>query len=322
MKFDPLLLAFIGTVAAAVFLFEWSMLRSFFGGDAVRDRHMKQRLDELKKSVRDATGDSILREGTERASSALWQLVPQWHSLPDLISRAGSNTEPGKVALKMLLLAGAGASLAWLLTRNPIYSVAGLLFGLLPVLLLKIKAVRRLRAFDSQLSEALDIITRALRAGHPFDTAMKLVSEELPDPLAEEFALAYAEINYGLPLKSALHNMLVRMPSQPLKAFVTSVIVQKETGGNLAEILQRIAALIRASYRFQRKLRTLSAEGRMSAMVLASVPFVLAGILGVVSPDLLAGLFTTPMGHTLLQVGGALYVVGFFWVRALVRIDV
>ena len=129
-------------------------------------------------------------------------------------------------------------------------------------------------------------------------------------------------MNYGVQLDKALTNFLERMPSKPLKVFTTSVLVQKETGGNLAEILENISSVIRGGYRFQRKLNTLSAEGKLSVLILTALPVFLAAAMYVVAPDLISELFINPTGHKLLYGSLGLFVVGFFWVQKLVKIEV
>ena len=139
------------------------------------------------------------------------------------------------------------------------------------------------------------MMKRALRAGHPFSGAIKLVSEELEAPLGKEFGTTFADLNYGNDVRRAMLGLLQRVPSVPVMALVTSVLVQKETGGNLAEILGQISTVVRGRFRFERKIRTLSAEGRMSAWILALVPIVLFGVITVTTPDYLPTLTQDPL---------------------------
>jgi Flp pilus assembly protein TadB len=183
-------------------------------------------------------------------------------------------------------------------------------------------AEKRLDKFDEQLPEAIDIIIRALRAGHPFDGALKVVSEELPNPVAEEFSVTSAEINYGVSVSNALNGMVSRVPSKQLRSFVTAVLVQKETGGNLAEILENISSVIRGGFKFQRKLKTLAAEGKMSIAVLAGMPIVLGFGMYLLNPELVLELFTNPKGKELLYGVTVLFIIGFFWAKKIVKIEV
>jgi tight adherence protein B len=181
---------------------------------------------------------------------------------------------------------------------------------------------QRIEKFEEQLPDAIDAMKRALRAGHPFSAALKLVSEDMDQPVAREFELTYADINYGSDLRRAMLGLLQRMPSVTVMALVTSVLVQKETGGNLAEILGQISSVIRSRFRFQRKVKTLSAEGRLSAWILALIPFALFIIISVTTPDYLPVLLEEPIGRKLVAFGFVMAVVGIYWIRRVIRIDI
>jgi tight adherence protein B len=163
---------------------------------------------------------------------------------------------------------------------------------------------------------------RALMAGHPFNATLKLVAEDMEDPVAREFDLAFADINYGNDVRRAMLGLLSRVPSVTVMALVTSVLVQKETGGNLAEILGQIAKVIRGRFRFQRRVRTLSAEGRMSAWVLAMVPLTLFGAMWIMNPNYLPLLLENPTGRQ-IAIGAVIWSgIGVLIIRKIIRIDV
>ncbi|HFE38727.1 MAG TPA: secretion system protein, partial [Gammaproteobacteria bacterium] len=208
-------------------------------------------------------------------------------------------------------------------THNLLYAGIGAFVGFfLPVIHLAKKKHDRLANFDDHLTDAMDIMIRALKAGHPFNTSLQLVSEELKGPISEEMAITFAELNFGESTQTALTNLIRRVPSKLLKSVVTAILLQRETGGNLAEILEKINKVVRDSHRFQRNLKTLAAEGKMSAIVLASVPVVLGIGMYFIQPDVMAELFINPTGHTLLKISAVLYTIGFFWIRILIKIDV
>jgi tight adherence protein B len=223
-------------------------------------------------------------------------------------------------------MAGAGIVsiiLTMAFTNNISYAlIAGIVGFFLPVLQLIQKKNKRLANFDEHLPDAMDIMTRALRAGHPFNTTLQLCADELKGPIAEEMAITFAELNFGVSTQDALMDLIRRVPSKALKSLVTAILLQRETGGNLAEILEKISGVIRDSYRFQRKLKTLAAEGKMSAIVLAGVPIALGVGMYFIQPEVMGELFTNPGGITLLQISGALYFVGFIWIRMLIKIEV
>lgn len=163
---------------------------------------------------------------------------------------------------------------------------------------------------------------RALLVGYPFTEVMRTVSEEMPPPISVEFGKTFVELNYGVDIKVALANLAQRNPSVSILAFNSAVVIQKETGGNLAETLDKISNVIRSRFRLMRKVRTLSAEGRMSAWVLMMVPFVLFLMLYVSNPGYIAPLLESERGNTVLTVTAVLMTLGLFWIRKLLRIEV
>ena len=179
----------------------------------------------------------------------------------------------------------------------------------------------RLEKFEEQLPDAVDVMKRALRAGHPFNACIKLVAEDMDAPISREFELTFADVNYGNDVRRALLGMLLRVPSGNLMAVVTAVLIQKETGGNLAEIFERIALVIRSRFRFGRRVRTLSAEGRMSAWILTLVPIILFGVLWITTPSYLPPLLENPTGQKMLIFAVVMMVVAVFWMRKIIRID-
>ena len=180
---------------------------------------------------------------------------------------------------------------------------------------------KRVAVFEEQLPDALGVMSRSLKAGVPFTDSMKYIAEECADPVAGEFHKAFSDINYVMSIKAAYLNMLERMPSTSLMALVTGVLVQREIGGNLAEILDKIAAVIRGRFRLHRRVRTLSAEGRMSAWILILVPYALAGVLFIIQPTYLPLLTKDPTGR-ILMIAFANSLIGVYWIRRIIRIQV
>jgi tight adherence protein B len=192
----------------------------------------------------------------------------------------------------------------------------------LPTFYVYAAKARRLHTIEAQLPDALDLMGRAMRAGHAFTGSLKMVGDEMPEPIASEFRLTFDEINYGIPLQDALTNLATRVPSTDLRYFVIAVLIQRETGGNLAELLDNISALIRARLKLLGTIRVLSAEGRLSAWILTVLPFVLAAVINLINPDFMALLWKDPTG--LKMVGGALalMIVGVLWMWRTIRIRV
>jgi tight adherence protein B len=231
---------------------------------------------------------------------------------------------PGyRVVFSSLLLAGAMGVICGGLLRNALIGVAAAALGLsIPYVRLSILRRRRMNTIEEQLPDAIDVIKRALRAGHPFNAAIKLVGDDMDGPIAQEFGLMFTDLNYGSDVRRALLGLLNRVPSVTVMALVTCVLVQRETGGNLAEILDQIAKVVRGRFKLGRKIRSLSAEGKMSAWVLAMVPVGLVGLMSVSAPTYLPILLTDPLGHKLLYGAGTLGIIGVLWIRRIIRIEV
>jgi tight adherence protein B len=317
---------FIGTVFVTVVLLSQTMIVPVFGESRKTRKKLKARLGELERELGGASFSSLLREKYLRELSPLersLEQLPYMASLTDMIEQAGHSFLAHRVALAALGLAIGGAVAAWSFTHH---SLAALLAAALgagtPFFKISRDRAQRIQKIEEQLPEAVDMMKRALRAGHPFSGAIKLVSEELAAPLGKEFATAFADLNYGNDVRRAMLGLLQRVPSVTVMAFVTSVLVQKETGGNLAEILGQISAVVRGRFRLERKIRTLSAEGRLSAWILALVPLVLFAIITITTPDYLPMLTEDPLGKRLLIVGGVMGVIGIFWIRKIIRIEV
>ena len=182
--------------------------------------------------------------------------------------------------------------------------------------------IRRLVRIEHQLPEAADFIARALRAGHSFTNVLQIVGNELPEPLAGEFRIAREEINYGVPMNEALHGLAARIPLTDLRYLIIAVLIQRESGGNLAEILGNISQIIRARLKLVAHVRVLSAEGRMSAWILGLLPFGVMGVMLVSSPAYVRMLWTDPSGVRLLWYGLGMIVFGVLWLRRTIRIRV
>lgn len=192
---------------------------------------------------------------------------------------------------------------------------------LLPIVIVRVAKTRRVRQFEEQFPEAIDLIARALRAGHAFATGIQMAADEMPKPAGPEFRLLYERQNYGAQLPDALRNFADRVPSLDARFFVTAVLTQREAGGNLSEVLDRLAAVMRDRFRIKREVGVKSAHGRITALVLAALPPVLAGLMFMNNPEEMKVMVTDPMGIRMLIAGGVLEVIGIFVIRRLVDIE-
>lgn len=191
-----------------------------------------------------------------------------------------------------------------------------------PCLLVLRARAARLKKIEAQLPEAADFLARALRAGHSFSNVLQMVGDELNEPISGEFKMAHEEINYGVPMNEALQNLAARIPLTDLRYLVIAVLVQRESGGNLAEVLVSIARIIRARLKLLGQVRVLSAEGRMSAWVLGLMPVVMIGVMALVNPQYIRLLWTDPSGIKLLWYAAGMVALGVLWMRNVIRIRI
>jgi tight adherence protein B len=245
------------------------------------------------------------------------------HRIDKLLVQSGT-----KWSVESLLLWSGTVLLAtaFLVARWPLplalRAGVALLFALVPLLLVRRARARRLVRIEQQLPEAADFIARALRAGHSFTNVLQIVGNELSEPLSGEFRIAREEINYGVPMSEALYNMAARIPLTDLRYLIIAVLIQRETGGNLAEILGNISHIIRGRLKLAAQVRVLSAEGRMSAWILGLLPFAVGGMLLLLNPNYIKPLWNDPSGVTLLWYALGMLVVGVVWLRRIIRIRI
>lgn len=317
---------FIGAIFVTVFLLSQAMIVPVFGESGKVRKRLKKRLGEIEREAGEESFASLLRAKYLRELSP-WERalerLPAMERLSGLIEQAGHSILAYRLAAIAVALAVGGGVAAWIFSHQFLAVVLGAAVGgVLPFLKIFRDRAKRIQKIEEQLPEAVDMMKRALRAGHPYSGAIKLVSEEMPEPLAREFKTTFADLNYGNDVRRAMLGLLQRVPSVPVMALVTSVLVQRETGGNLAEILGQISDVIRGRFRLERKVKTLSAEGRLSTWVLALVPLVLFGVVWLTTPDYLPTLIEHPLGKKLVVFGLLSGLVGMVWIRKIIRIDV
>ncbi|HVX98115.1 MAG TPA: type II secretion system F family protein [Polyangia bacterium] len=315
----------IGVVTfAAVFLLEAVVTTLRFFGDKKQDE-LKRRLQQLGTS--DAVKFGLLRQGRLAASpviDAILRGIPISQRLEDLLEQAEVNI----TVARLLTYCGVSAlllfSLGVLSAGGPLMSVLLLPMGfMVPIVVVSWKRARRSRKISEQLPDALDMMGRSLRAGHALSSSFKMVASELPAPISLEFARAFEEQNLGLPFEKAIAQMVKRCPTnRDLKIFAVSVIVQKETGGNLVEIIEKIAETIRQRYRFFGKLDTLTAEGRMSSYILGALPILTGLFIGFTNPPYVALLFTTHMGNVIFGFACVSWVIGFVVMNRMAKVTI
>lgn len=321
---DPVVL-FIVLVFVAMFLLMQGVAGTAFSTSGRMRRRMRRRIAELVAAP-GTEPPSLLRQ---RYLEHLTPLGRRLESLPGMpaLRRVVEQAGFDQPAHRLVLQAAALWALSFLIERAlgiglPTALGAATLAASMPFIRLAVKRSQRIAAVEEALPDALDMMKRSVRAGHPFIAAIKLVGEDMEGPIGQEFAATAADFAYGSDPRAALLGLVGRVPSAPLMGFVTAVLIQRETGGNLAEILENITQVIRGRQRFRRKIRTLSAEGRVSAWVLTMVPIALAALLHLTSPGYLPVLFEHPRGMTMLATCAALMVIGVLWMRRIIRIEI
>ena len=242
--------------------------------------------------------------------------------LSDLVSRSGLKTTVGTVLLASIFIAL--VTIAVVSRVSPYFSVAllvGVSAGFLPFAFLKHMAARRLATFEEQFPEAIDLVARALRAGHALPTALQMVSDEIPQPVGGEFRLLFDQQNFGMSLPDALKAFGQRIPLVDARFFVTAVLTQRETGGNLSEVLDKLSSVIRDRFKVKRQVRAVSAHGRITGWVLGALPPAVAAVLFIISPDHIRLLVDDPLGVQMVLIGLTLQIIGVLAIRRILRVE-
>lgn len=257
------------------------------------------------------------------AVESLLLSIPRIHSLDRLIVQSGVDVSVSTF-LGMSAISYAGGAMLLALMKFPVSFAVTAAFAtaLLPLALILNQRRNRIAKIEEQLPDALDLIGRALRAGHAFQGAVQMVADESPEPIASEFRAVFDEINFGVSVQEALSNMAARVASTDLRYFVIAVMIQRDTGGNLAELLDKLSLIMRERFKLIGSVRVLSAEGKLSAWILSILPFAVALMVNIVNPGFLDILFTDPGGQRLLATTAVLMVIGIFWLWRLTKIRI
>jgi tight adherence protein B len=288
--------------------------------------------NQVQKRLRVTRKPAAVRAELIKAAEQL-SAVP---TLNGMLSRSRNLLSPIEQLLKhaaseltvssFLLICGTAGlvtfAVVMLLTRQPLIALpVGSFAAFVPVIVMKFKKDRRIAKFEEQFPESLDLLSRALRAGHAYTTGLLMVADEMPQPVGPEFRIIYDQQNYGLPMGDALKSFAERVPLLDAKFFVTAVMTQRESGGNLAEILDNLASVIRDRFKVKRQIQVISAHGRMTGWVLSAVPPVLAFVMFLISPENMRVLWHDPLGVKLIALAIFLQITGAMIIRRLVQIE-
>jgi tight adherence protein B len=320
-----MLIAFVTfIVVTAVCLMLWFAL----GTDSTQ-KVVQRRIDAVQRAERRGhvdLGVQLLRDEVMVGVPALNRMMMKWRwstRLKDFIRQAGMKTRLGKLVLmSAVLVFGAFLVARAFSTIFLVPVLAALAAGMLPLAYVAFKRRRRLRQFEEHFPEAIDLLNRAIRAGHAFTTGLGMIASEAPEPIAGEFRTTFEEQNFGLPLRDVLQNLSERVPLIDVRFFVTALLIQKETGGNLSEILESLSHVIRERFRIYREVRVKSAHGRLTAGILIALPPGVVLGLSVVNSHYINVLFTDPVGPMILWGAVIWQIIGSSLLWKIIHIEV
>jgi tight adherence protein B len=310
-------------IAGGVFLFAWVIDESRSSGRVLRERLAAVNQAESRGKTEELT---LLRDELLSEIPALNRLLSKSARISRLqrfLSQGALNVRAGKFLLICLLCAAVAGLVAVLWTNSFLAAlVIAAIGGALPFGYASWQRSRRFHRFEDLFPEAIELLARAVRAGHAFTTALELIANEISEPVSGEFQKLFDEQKFGLPIRDALLNFAERMPLLDVKFFVTAVMLQRETGGNLAEILDKLSYVIRERFKILRQVRVYTAQGRLTMMILMGLPPALVIMMMFINRDFVWVLFTDPLGHILIAIGAVLQVIGFLMIRRIIQIQV
>jgi tight adherence protein B len=253
----------------------------------------------------------------------LLQQWPRMTKLQQTLSQADVKLRAGKFLLLTVCACATSGVVVLLLSNSKLFAGVAAAFGLfVPYMYVSFRRSQRFSKFEELFPEAIDTLARAVRAGHAFPTALELLATEMGEPVGGEFRKLFEEQKFGLPLRDALLNMAERMPIVDVKFFATAVMLQRETGGNLAEILDGLSYVIRERFKILRQVRVYTAQGRLTMLLLMALPPIIVVVMAVMNPGFMTPLFTDPLGHALIAAGIVLQTIGYLLIRKIIRIQV
>src|SRR5919197_281986 len=317
----------------AILVFVVVTLAVFIGGSLLDERRsrarlLRDRLTAVQKAVeREPTEElAILRDEMLSEIPALDTLLrksARVSSLQKLLSQADIQIRAGNFLMLSALSATVLAVVVILWSKMPVLGWAGVLMGFfLPYAYATHLRTKRFDKFEELFPQAIDTLARAVRAGHAFTTALELIASEVAEPVSGEFRKLFEEQKFGLPVRDALINLTERIPLVDVKFFITAVMVQRETGGNLAEILDNLSHVIRERFKILRQVRVHTAHGRFTGYVLLALPAALGVALSFINPDHMHMLFNEHMGQMMLMGAIVMQTIGFIWIRQVIKIEV
>jgi len=321
---SDMMMLFVGLVFTIVFLASQLLVIPAMGTSRADSLKLKQRLEGIILAHSDSEA-SIIKEKYLNQLGPIERKLERFPGIPrlkSLLEQAGSQQIAYRFALYVLLASGVVAGLVWLYLHHVLFTLAAFFVSaVIPLVWLNKQRTKRLDKFEEQLPEAIQMMARALRTGYPFTECMKIVSTEMNEPISQEFGMTYEEINYGRNIEVAFALMIERVPSLSLIAMTTAVVIQRETGGNLAEVLLKIGDVLRGRFKLQRRIKTLSAEGRLSAWVLLLLPLGMFALLNFANAEYFKPVYDSPDRMTYLYIFMGMEISAAFWIKRIITID-
>lgn len=305
----------LGTVAVVLLM---ELTRSW-----LRQREVEKRLRPI---ARGSTGRSRITPGLLKnvgeGSMGIYG-IPAFASIANLLEEGRMSWSVGTfLLLTMGFLFAFGFAVLLLTGSLVVATLAAILGAFIPYVIARRRALNRVHRFEENFPEAIDLLTRAIRAGHPLSAGVRMVAEEAPDPINEEFHETFEQQRFGLPFEEALLGLTDRVDLVDVRIFATAVLVQREVGGNLAEVLENLAKTIRARFAIRRQLRVYTAQGRLSGYVLGALPIVVGFAIFLLDREYMMMLFTNPIGRFAVVLAVILQVIGYLWIRKIVNIEI
>ncbi len=317
-------------VAFGTFIFAMAICMLIWVSFSSGGRHqvIERRMEAVRRAERRGSTDlnlKLMRDELLSSVPAFNRMLMRWSwsmRLKDFVAQAGMKTRPGMILMACGVLAAGAFILTRLFYSLPAPLFAAVLAGALPLAYVEVRRRSRLRRFEEHFPEALDLLNRAIRAGHAFTTGLGMIASDAPEPIAGEFRTAFEEQNFGLPLRDVLQNLSDRVPLVDVRFFVTALLIQKETGGNLSEILENLSRVIRERFRIYRDVRAKSAHARLTAGILLALPPIMVIALRIVNPHYMSILITDRLGPTLLWGAAIWQLIGALLMWKIISIEV
>ena len=321
----PMLVFVVVTGALIAAYFAATELPGYLAARRV-DRRLRDVTADAAESSSTDSDTTVVKQAVSGPLPAIDRLLSGTRvgvRLTRLIEQSGVHVTPGAVLVMSLVAAVVCGFAIRIFVRNQFAGPFGLIVGAVaPFMWLLRRRSARLNRFEEQFPEALDLLSRAIRAGHAFQTAMGMVADEMPDPVGPEFKRTFDQQNYGLPLREALNELADRLKLIDVRFFVTAVLIQRDTGGNLSEILDNLAHVVRERFKIKRQVRVHTAHGRFTGWVLLALPVFLAIALSFINPDHMQALFHERLGQQMLMAAIVMQAVGYIWIRQVIKIEV